>query len=117
MEKIKRKILSKSFINITMKEKIFYRFEERKNPATEEIEVELLEFKIYKETKKGYWVFCEDVSNQMFVPKSSSRKNFAFETKEDALNVFLFVKNRQLENLKEKMFILENAINVAKNLL
>ena len=53
----------------------------------------------------------------MFVPKSSSRKNFAFETKEDALNVFLFVKNRQLENLKEKMFILENAINVAKNLL
>lgn len=76
-------------------------------------------FKIVSETKKGYWVSPEDYyspEDKRWVSKTS-KKRFAYPTKSEALNSFLFRKKRQIRLLNYQLYIAKSAERQVKYLL
>lgn len=85
----------------------------------------LIEFNLYKETPKGYWIGYGNLSNlyeglslrnqSRWIPKAS-KKRYAYPTKEEALNYFIIRTQRRLEHAEYEKNLCEAGISLAKNL-
>lgn len=71
------------------------------------LDVELFEFEVLKETPKGYWVIDNKIQfKKTFVLKSeNARKRFAYETKEKALNNFIKRTEKCIKIYEDKLKI------------
>lgn len=78
--------------------------------------VELSEFKLMKETPKGYWIgYSWDTEPYKWVSKTS-RKRFAYPTKEEALKSFIIRTQRSIQIMKERQYTAELALSVAQKM-
>jgi hypothetical protein len=80
---------------------------------------------LYKETEKGYWISpYPDWDEQEFKwmgdklrwVSKTSRKRFAYPTKEEALTSFIARKNRQIKLLKTNLEWVRTALDQARKL-
>ena len=87
----------------------------------------LEKFKLFKETPAGYWIIPEywSVEEEMVEPRNTrynkwvsktSRKRFAYPTKEEALFSFKARKRRQIPILKAQLECTKEALKVAENI-
>lgn len=84
----------------------FYRYilvqyassDEGDEPLFPSPKLELSEYDLYKETSKGYWIGFDSLSKYKWIPKSS-KKRFAYPTKQEALNNFIMRTKRRIKIL------------------
>ena len=90
----------------------FYRYEETR-VANIGVRVHLREWKLLKETPKGYWIVPEwdDSAYHKKWVSNSSKKRFAYPSEEDAMKNFIARKKRQIEILKYKLKDARDALN------
>ena len=91
------------------------------------IDVVLEKFKLLKETPAGYWIIPEyqdpveplvmfkDTWYRKWISKTS-RKRFAYPTKEEALDSFKMRKKRQIPILEGQLDCVKEALKVAENI-
>ena len=90
-------------------------------------DVILEKFKLFKETPAGYWIIPEywSVADEMTTSinerynkwiSKTSRKRFAYPTKEEALESFKMRKQRQIPILKAQLECAKEALKVAENI-
>ena len=102
----------------------FYRYEAREYAQLDQFgdfisskfpnpKIVFIEYNLYKETNKGYWIgfgsFYEGSSlrsNAKWIPKTS-KKRFAYPTKEEAINNFI-------KRTEKRISILSNQLDSAK---
>lgn len=77
--------------------------------------LELISFDVIKETKCGYWIMVNYKRKFITKTNKSSKKRFAYTTKEEALNNFIKRKTRQLGFIKFQLNRIERALNFANN--
>ena len=73
----------------------------------------LYEYTLHSETPKGYWIGVFGGKDK-WVSKTS-RKRYAYPTKEEALEAFLKRKERQISILKGQLATAETAHRLAEN--
>lgn len=79
-------------------------------------EVQVTEYKLMRETPKGYWIgHIWDTKPFKWISKTS-RKRFAYPTKEEALNGFLIRTKRRIEILKSQIYQAEQALMTAERI-
>lgn len=81
------------------------------------VSIKLEEWKVIKETPKGYWINRMSGiwwGGKRWVSKTS-RKRFAYPTKEEALESFLIRKKAHIKHLKRNLTNAEKALELAKN--
>lgn len=83
------------------------------------VSLKLEEWDVVKETPKGYWIRQNIepfwASDDMWVSKTS-RKRFAYPTKEEALESFLIRKRKYLGHLERNLTNTKRLIQLAENL-
>lgn len=111
---------------------IFYRYEavqyaehdydgELVSPKFPNPSVELRKYDMVKETPKGYWIgYVSPIGRRIgewarWVSKTS-KKRYAYPTKEEALNNFIKRSEKRVKILKHQVTFTEIAINVAKQI-
>ncbi len=77
------------------------------------VDVYLAKYKIIKETPKGKWVGHSEYSKRFVL--NNSRKRYAWETKEKAIESFISRKKRQIEILRMQLSDAEMAYDMALN--
>jgi hypothetical protein len=84
--------------------------------------LEVKEYETIKETPKGYWISYhpyKDLSNWKYYWKKwvskTSKKKFAYPTKEDALVNFIKRTERRIEILDRQLQTCKISLNLAKN--
>lgn len=95
----------------------FYRYEDYR--TTYGTELRLLEFKMVKETPRGYWIrqcfgeyICGDMKRWI---RKESHKKYACPTKEQALKSFKARKHRQHSILRHRLEGVECAIGICNS--
>lgn len=110
----------------------FYRYEaveyattdidgEYVNPIYPNPKLEIREFNLFKETPKGYWIghmnpFGHSISDWRKWVSKTSKKRFAYPTKEEALVNFIKRTEKRLKILDWQLQVCRISINLAKNL-
>jgi len=81
------------------------------------VKLQVTKYKVLKRTPKGAWIdyFNVNGNNEKFV-RLTAKKQFACNTKEEALESFLFRKKRQLSILTSQIANVKTAINIANNM-
>lgn len=83
------------------------------------ITLELHEYVLYKETPKGYWICLEFWKNgghgKRWISKTS-RKRYAYPTKEEAMNNFLKRTEKRIKILKTQLYASEYGLHLANKL-
>lgn len=112
--------------------KKFYRYEKRVytttisdiSPSLNSYRIEVIEqeFNLFKETPKGYWIgyggsFSGKLRGNAIWVSKTSKKRFAYPTKEEALNSFMIRINRRMNYLQEDLRICGEALSKAAKLL
>lgn len=86
-------------------------------PST--VQIQLMKFYLVKETPKGYWISYEGgvayLKNDKWVSKTS-RKRFAYPTKEEALRAFIMRTERRQLILETQLSDCKRAIHLAKTM-
>lgn len=83
-------------------------------------QVQLLEYVLESETPKGYWI--RPLLGGMYFStwrkwiSKTSRKRFAYPTKEEALNSFIIRKEKQVRYCKNDLYYAEETLKIAKKL-
>jgi hypothetical protein len=88
--------------------------------------VKLTEYNMHKETPKGYWIGYGNgqyesgqkwnlKSNSIWVSKTS-KKRFAYPTKEEAIHGFIARTQRRANILSSQLYVCNTALNLAKKL-
>jgi hypothetical protein len=108
--------------------KVFYRFREYNNATgyidefdnfhpTKYIDVHLEseEWFLVKETPKGYWITDKYGIFKKWISKTS-RKRYAYPTKEEALKSYMIRKKIHIEILQKKLDIAKRGLELAKNI-
>lgn len=89
-------------------------------PSYPNPKLELREFSLYKETEKGYWIGYGDFgrlhSKGRWISKTS-RKRFAYPTKEEAINNFILRTTKRKKILKWQIRCCEITINLAEEVV
>lgn len=84
------------------------------------VKVALEEYNLHKETPKGYWIGYGSLSGligkSIWVSKTS-KKRFAYPSKQEALNNFILRTQRRLNILSYQAKVCEYAIGDAKQLM
>ncbi len=104
----------------------FYRYESYQQGGVDEdsyfpptVRVSLSTLNLVKETPKGYWICFGDpkqyYGDKRWVSKTS-RKRYAYPTKEEALNGFIFRKKRQVRILKAILDIAQTSLELGLEL-
>jgi len=108
----------------------FYRYEEKEyanfdhdgeyvSPSIPRPKVELLEFNLFSETPKGYWIgyggFEGLRGHKKWIGKTA-KKRYAHPTKKEALQSFIKRKEKQVKILKYQLMSAEFALSTAKNM-
>lgn len=75
--------------------------------------LELIPYQLIKETDKGYWIGFEHSIYKKWVSKTS-KKRFAYPTKEEALKNFILRTKRRVEILKHQIVCSEIALDLAE---
>jgi hypothetical protein len=81
--------------------------------------LQLREFNLHKETPKGYWISYGGLtlsSPSRWISKTS-KKRYAYPTKEEALNNFIKRKEYQIKLLEYQLSSAKIALSLAKNRL
>ncbi len=106
----------------------FYRYEARTyavlsddeyvSPKISIPELELMEFNLHKETPKGYWIgYGKSYQNlrsySRWVSKTS-RKRYAYPTKEEALQNYILRTERRIKILKNQLYDCQFSLKNAK---
>jgi hypothetical protein len=85
-------------------------------------DVVLVEYSLWKETDKGYWVGYGDLMDGesvkdrgKWVPKNSKKK-FAYLAKDEALNNFIKRTERKIQILNNQLDIAKIALQLAKQI-
>jgi len=79
-------------------------------------ELVLIEYKIIKETPQGYWILADSKRKWVQNTGEWSKKRFAYKTKEEALNYFIYRKISQASYLRFQLKRVERALKyVQKN--
>jgi hypothetical protein len=108
----------------------FYRYENEnrstyvESPSGSErfystVHLSLKEYNLHKETPKGYWIGYGEMLEGKLRGRSrwvskTSKKRFAYPTKELALESFVYRKKYQLDILKRQVADLEYVLELAK---
>lgn len=84
------------------------------------IKLELKEFDVIKETSKGYWIGHINQYGIVYIDlkrwiSKTSKKRFAYPTKEEALNNFILRTEKRISILNKQLLISKIALNIAKN--
>ena len=66
------------------------------------MEVQLRTFIVKKETPKGYWLYPDNCGRERWVSKTS-KKRYAYPTKEEAFESLGIRKQRQLEHCEQNL--------------
>lgn len=90
----------------------FYRYEDREI-YDRGIKIQKLTFQLEKETPCGYWI--TDGYNQRWISKTS-RKRYAYPTKEEAYANFIARKKRQIEHLERQLDRATKALRVGESI-
>lgn len=88
----------------------FYRYEE--TVANIGVKVNKIEYLLFKETPKGYWIrktWDTKAEYKRWVSKTA-KKRYAYPTKEEAMIAFKARKKRQVQILKANIEIAESAL-------
>jgi hypothetical protein len=108
----------------------FYRYEiveyavsdsegEYVNPTVPNPKVEVREYDLLKETPKGYWVGYGDLGYNKYNWKKwvskTSKKRFAYPTKEEALVNFTKRTEKRLRILDWQLQVCKISLNIVKN--
>ena len=81
--------------------------------------LEVMEYELIKETPKGYWIglrlnsWSETVHWKKWIPKSS-KKRYAYPTKEEALTNYIKRTERRVSILKHQLRVSEISLRDAK---
>ena len=116
----------------------FYRYQETSTPVGswdydleifrsyghDDVKVELEIFELVKETPKGYWIVSESwvdldegfISLAKKWISKTSRKRFAYPTKQEALDSFLIRKKKQIEYVKRSLTNAEKALELGEKI-
>ena len=110
----------------------FYRYEavqyattdhdgEYMSPLFPNPKVELRTFNLHKETPKGYWIgyghmYPGFLKSQARWVSKTSRKRYAYPTKEEALKNFIARNERRVKILSWQIESCKAALQVAKNI-
>lgn len=78
-------------------------------------QIELLEFKLTKETPKGYWLGVIAFPKYKWVSKTG-KKRYAYPTKEEAMINFIKRTERRIEILERQLWSGKIALDIAKNM-
>lgn len=111
----------------TNKDMRFYRYEavqyssisddDYRLPHFSNLKLELKEFKMFKETPKGYWIgyggFESLLGHQRWVSKTA-KKRYAYPTKEQALLNYIKRTERRIEILESQLWASETALKKQK---
>lgn len=104
----------------------FYRYEIKDKTNSEifflaNAELSLIKFALRKETPKGYWIArrYSDTSISSFKQwvSKTSKKRYAYPTKEEALKNFLLRTKRRVKILSHQLNISEIGISIAEKLI
>jgi hypothetical protein len=82
--------------------------------------VELREYNLFKETPQGYWIGYGELNGIYGKAKwisKTSRKRFAYPTKEEALTNFIKRNQRRVRILKWQIDSCSIAVNIATEML
>lgn len=71
------------------------------------VKLNLIVYDLLKETNKGYWIGDKDFQNHKIWVSKTSKKRFAYPTKEEALTNFI-------KRTEKRVDILKNQINSCK---
>lgn len=91
-----------------------FSFEEYENAD----ELRLIEFKVEKETKCGFWIReHKNYGKLKFVLSGDNGKRFAYETKEAALLSFIIRKERQILHNEIAVRLAKHPLYIAKKMV
>lgn len=84
--------------------------------------ITLTEFESVKETPCGYWIIRANLPHWIQLPKKrwiskTSRKRFAYPTKQEALTSFIMRKKRQIQILDIQLDSAKSALSKAENMI
>lgn len=83
------------------------------------VKLTLLEFNLFKETPKGYWIGYGSLqslhSPEKWVSKTS-KKRYAYPTKKEALNNFIKRTKRRYSILQSQLNVCEDGLKLAKDI-
>jgi|SRR5210317_2015922 len=80
----------------------FYRYEDVKI-SNLGVQIQLREFKLHKETPKGYWISYNWSNDKDKWVSKNGKNRFAYPTKEEALHNFRCRKERQVSILTARL--------------
>jgi hypothetical protein len=111
------------------KPKEFYRYESvryAENEYASYLKVELRTYNLHKETPKGYWIGYGNgqyesgqkwnLKSQSIWISKTSKKRFAYPTKEEAIHGFIARTQRRANILSSQLYVCNTALNLAKKL-
>ena len=89
-----------------MAEKKFYRYELQESGGEDDspdYDVYCLEFYMKRETECGYWIARGEYDKPRFILKAETRKKYARETKEKALECYIYRTKFRVGHLERQL--------------
>lgn len=109
---------------------IFYRYEAREyadidrdgefvSPTIPNPKLELSKYRLIHETSKGYWIGLEGFHSDVWKKwvSKTSRKRFAYPSKEEALAAYIKRTEKRVKILKRQIWSSEISLGFAKSLV
>jgi len=80
------------------------------------VDLKLVEYDLVKETPKGYWIGWKDYRGKYKFVLKTSKKKWAYLTKELAMTNFVKRTESRIKILEEQLRFSIQALNAAKNM-